>query len=65
MAERKDLENARKIVAEYKDQNFSLVDAVTFAVMERLGITKAFTFDIHFRIYRFGEEKSKRFEVIP
>jgi len=65
MAERKDLENARKIVAEYKAPNFSLVDAVNFAVMDRLGITKAFTFDIHFRIYRFGKEKSKRFEVIP
>ena len=65
MAERKDLENARKIVAEYKAPNFSLVDAVDFAVMDRLGITKAFTFDIHFRIYRFGKENSKRFEVIP
>jgi predicted nucleic acid-binding protein len=65
MAERKDLENARKIVAEYGDQDFSLVDAVNFAVMERLGIKKAFTFDAHFHIYRFGREKQERFEVIP
>lgn len=32
----------------YADQDFSLTDAVSFAVMRRRGITKAITLDAHF-----------------
>jgi predicted nucleic acid-binding protein len=39
---------AREILAQYDDKEFSLTDAISFAVMERLGITMAFAFDHHF-----------------
>jgi predicted nucleic acid-binding protein len=38
---------ARSIIARYADKDFSLTDAITFAVMDRLGIRYAFTFDHH------------------
>jgi len=36
---------ARQILARYVDQPFSLTDAISFAVMTRLGLQYAFTFD--------------------
>jgi predicted nucleic acid-binding protein len=39
---------ADKILRRYADQDFSLTDAVSFAVMQQLGITEAFAFDSHF-----------------
>lgn len=42
---------ARTILLTYEDKDFSYVDATSFAVMERLGIDTAFTFDTHFRQY--------------
>ena len=42
---------AREIIRQYQDKNFSLTDATSFAVMERLGITQAFTFDGNFSQY--------------
>lgn len=42
---------ARRIVLEYEDKTFSLTDAISFAVMERLGLKRAFTFDRHFVQY--------------
>jgi predicted nucleic acid-binding protein len=43
-----DERRAREILVRYDDKDFTLVDASSFAVMERLGITAAFTFDHHF-----------------
>lgn len=44
-----DLEaQAEDILARYADQDFSFVDAVSFAVMRRRGIAEAFAFDQHF-----------------
>ncbi len=60
-----DLEAARKIMEGFKDQDFSLVDATSFAVMERLDEGEAFAFDTHFRVYRFGERRSQSFTVLP
>lgn len=60
-----DLDEALNILETYSDQQFSLVDAVSFVVMERLGITTAFTFDPHFRIYRFGAKRERSFTVVP
>ena len=37
----------------YRDKDFSLCDAIAFAVMERLHAKLAFTFDRHFRQYGF------------
>ncbi len=43
-----DEERAREIIYTYEDKVFSYTDATTFAVMERMGIKAAFTFDKHF-----------------
>jgi uncharacterized protein len=42
---------ALELIARYQDKDFSLTDATSFVVMERLGITHAFTFDDDFRQY--------------
>jgi predicted nucleic acid-binding protein len=42
---------ARDILTRYDDKDFSLTDATSFAVMERLGIAVAFSFDRHFAQY--------------
>ena len=49
--ERDDERRGRAILTQYDDKDFSLTDATSFAVMERLGITTAFTFDRHFAQY--------------
>ena len=43
-----DEEQARNIVLRYTDKDFSLDDATSFVIMERLDIPYAFTFDRHF-----------------
>ncbi len=49
-----DEERAREIVFRYGDKDFSLADAISFVVMERLHIHQAFTFDQHFAQYGFS-----------
>jgi predicted nucleic acid-binding protein len=46
-----DESRGRDIVFQYDDKEFSLVDALSFSVMERLTIGYAFTFDRHFAQY--------------
>ena len=46
-----DLQRAKAIIYRYDDKDFSLTDATSFAVMERLGILYAFTFDSDFARY--------------
>lgn len=49
-----DLENqAQDLLRKYHDQRFSLCDAVSFAIMQDLGIKDAFTFDRHFETAGF------------
>lgn len=43
-----DEERAKEIIRSYYDKTFTFCDATTFAVMERLGIERAFAFDRHF-----------------
>ena len=43
-----DERRADEILARYDDQEFSLTDALSFAVMERLGIREVFSLDHHF-----------------
>ncbi|MGH2561748.1 MAG: type II toxin-antitoxin system VapC family toxin [Thermomicrobiales bacterium] len=49
-----DEHRARWILARYDDKDFSLTDATSFAVMERLDISSAFTFDRQFAQYGFS-----------
>lgn len=49
---------ALNILRSHRDKDYSLCDALSFAVMQRLGLTRVLAFDAHFR--QFGG-----FEVIP
>ncbi len=60
-----DLDHAREAIRRFPDQRLSLVDGTSFAVMERKGIERVFTFDTHFGVYRFGKANKRRFTVIP
>jgi uncharacterized protein len=44
---------AEPILSKYSDQDFSYTDAVSFVIMKRQGIKKAFSFDMHFVIAGF------------
>lgn len=59
-----DLEVAFGIGQDFPDQGFSIVDRTSFAVMQRLGILRAATFDKHFAIYRFGPGRKRAFEIL-
>ncbi|MGH2531700.1 MAG: type II toxin-antitoxin system VapC family toxin [Thermomicrobiales bacterium] len=48
-----DERRALEILRRYDDKRFSYTDATSFAVMERLAIGQAFTFDRHFAQYGF------------
>lgn len=52
MIEMKAFETIRK----YTDQDFSVTDSVSFAVMKREGLKRVFTFDKHFKTMRFSIE---------
>jgi predicted nucleic acid-binding protein len=60
-----DLQRAWEIAAQYNDQDFSLVDCATFALMERHGIQNVFCFDAHFTYYRYGVDRRQRFNTFP
>lgn len=60
-----DPEAAWRIAHAFPDQAFSLVDCMTFAIMERLEINDAFTFDAHFLVYRFGADRQRAFRRFP
>lgn len=59
-----DLEAAWLITQRYQDQDLSLVDCVSFALMERLGIAVAFAYDQHFSLYRFGVRSERFFRLL-
>jgi len=51
-----DWEKAWKIFERYEDQNgMDVIDCLSFAIMERLGIRGAFTFDRDFETYGFNK----------
>ncbi|MGH2954559.1 MAG: type II toxin-antitoxin system VapC family toxin [Solirubrobacterales bacterium] len=59
-----DLAVAWEIGRSFADQEFSLVDRTSFAVMERLGITRVASFDDDFVVYRYGARRERAFEVL-
>ena len=59
-----DLEVALTIAVEFEDQDFSLVDMTSFAVMQRIGVLRAASLDDDFAIFRFGRQRERAFEVV-
>jgi uncharacterized protein len=59
-----DMVTARAIGVAFPDQDFSIIDRTSFAVMERLGLTQAASFDDDFAIYRYGRNRDKAFELV-
>ena len=48
-------DQAWEIFARYGGKDFSFTDCTSFAVMQQLGITAAFTFDEHFEQFGFTQ----------
>lgn len=48
-----DWDRGWKLLEKYDDKNFSFTDCTSFALMERLKIKTAFSFDVHFTQYGF------------
>ena len=48
-----DERHAMEILRKYTDKAYSMVDAISFAIMARLSILRAFTFDRHFLQHGF------------
>lgn len=59
-----DLETAWQIGRAWPDQDFSIVDRTSFAVMNRLGIVRAASLDDHFAVFRFGPQRRRSFSVV-
>ena len=59
-----DLEVAWDIGASWSDQDFSIVDRTSFAVMRRLGIDRVASLDAHFAVFRFGPKRRQSFHVL-
>jgi uncharacterized protein len=58
-----DLDAAWRIGEAFPDQDFSIVDRTSFALMERLGVDVVASFDDDFSIYRYGRRRERAFEV--
>ncbi|MBI3753441.1 MAG: PIN domain-containing protein [Deltaproteobacteria bacterium] len=52
---RVDWDRGWKILEKYDDKKFSFTDCTSFAMMERLKIKTAFSFDAHFTQFGFGK----------
>lgn len=59
-----DLDVAWVIGENFPDQDFSIVDRTSFAVMQRLGVHRVATFDNDFAIFRFGQRRDRAFDVV-
>ena len=59
-----DIEFAWAIGERYPDQDFSIVDRTSFALMERLGLQRVASFDYDFAVYRYGRGRPRAFDVV-
>ena len=59
-----DWKRTDRIARDFPDQTFSIVDRTSFALMQRLGVTRAIAFDDDFLIYRFGQGRKMVFDVV-
>jgi predicted nucleic acid-binding protein len=59
-----DLNTAWEIGRSYQDQDFSIVDRTSFAVMRRLGLLRAASLDNDFAVFRFGPNRRMAFTVV-
>lgn len=59
-----DVEAAWQIGASWDDQDFSIVNRTSFAVMNRLGIETAASLDEHFAVFRFGPNRRHSFTIL-
>lgn len=50
-----DERRARAIVHQHADKDYSLVDAISFAVMERMHLRRAWAYDQHFSQFGFTQ----------
>lgn len=60
---RADVAPMSKLMSKYEDQPMELADASLVRVAEREGITKVFTLDAHFKVYRLPG--NRRFVTLP
>ena len=58
-----DILAALRIGEVFSDQDFSMIDRTSWAVMERHGIEEAVAFDVDFAIYRYGQGRRRAFTV--
>ena len=58
-----DIRMALRIGELFGDQDFSIVDRTSWAVMERHGIEEAVAFDADFAVYRYGPGLRRAFTV--
>ena len=59
-----DIEVAWEIGVSWRDQDFSIVDRTSFAVMRRLGIDRAASLDADFAVFRFGPKRRESFHIL-
>lgn len=60
----RDFVEAAAIASRFPDQTFSIVDRTSFAIMMRLGINDAVSFDDDFVIYRYGADRTRIFHIL-
>ena len=59
-----DLHSAWEIGASFADQDFSLVDRTSFAVIQRLSISRAASFDSDFAVVRLGPRRDRALTIL-
>ena len=59
-----DLVRARAIARNWSDQDFSLVDCTSLALLERHRIDEVMAYDTHFVAYRYGPGRRRAFRVV-